>query len=156
MYRCLPCDVEVKISNKNKHENTGYHKNRFKNFSSVLLTTQSRKKERKEKNRLTLGSNVTTLIKSFTNNHWNELIECYGKQIFTEKIVHEGSSYPEYIIKNRLYTENGIFYDYLIRKYIYNIKNEDGYDYRAECMKKVRYQENWLSTSMELMEKTYM
>ncbi len=37
MYRCLPCDVEVKISNKNKHENTGYHK-RFKNFSSVLKT----------------------------------------------------------------------------------------------------------------------
>jgi hypothetical protein len=38
-----------------------------------------------------------------------------------------------------MYCENGMFYDYLIRKHIYNIKKEDGYDRRSEEMKKTRF-----------------
>jgi len=45
-----------------------------------------------------------------------------------------------------------MFYEYLIRKCIYNIKNENGYDYRAECMKTVRYQQNWMNASVGFNE----
>jgi len=92
-----------------------------------------------ERKKLSVGVNVTTLITLFNDNQWEELFEYFGKQIFLEKVVHESSFYPEYIVKNRLYDVNGMFYDYLIRKHIYNLKKEDGYDHRSEHMKNMRF-----------------
>jgi hypothetical protein len=113
-----------------------------------------------ERKKLSVGLNVTTLITLFNDNQWKELFEYFGKQIFSEKIVHESSFYPEYIVENRLYDVNGVFYDYLIRKHKYNIKKEDGYDHRSENMKKWKYMsekdhDNQINNQLELCLKDY-
>lgn len=79
--------------------------------------------------------NVTTLTKQLKPYHHIRIYDCFGEHDgIQKKQVHEGTSYSDYIIKRNLYSANGVFYDYLIRKYVFNLKNEYAFDSRAETM----------------------
>lgn len=85
------------------------------------------------------GHNVTTLVKLFDENHLKEWYKYFGEYKIIQETVHKSYSYNYYIIKKKLYDVKGIFYDYLIRKHVYNLKGEDGFDNRCETMKSVKY-----------------
>ena len=82
-----------------------------------------------------LAHNVTILTKQLKPYHKIRIYECFGEHSgIQEKQVHEGTCYSNYIIKNKLYSANGLFYDYLIRKHVSNLQNKDAFDSRAERM----------------------
>ena len=80
-------------------------------------------------------NNVTTLIKQLKPYHQIKIQDCFGEHNgIQKKQVDKSSYYTDYLIKRNLYSANGVFYDYLIRKHISNLKNQDAFDYRAETM----------------------
>lgn len=88
-------------------------------------------REKMEEMRLPFNC-VTGLLKQLQPYHYIRLYNCFrGYSIIHTKQVHESSSYTDFIIKNKLYSQNGVFYDYLIRKHIFNLQDQEAYDSRA-------------------------
>lgn len=78
-----------------------------------------------------LARNVTTLIKDLNprvENYLRKLIENNPMQI---KQVHESSAYEPLVHQMKAWACMGVFYDYLIRKEIYNLLEKEAIDHRA-------------------------